>query len=1118
MPSKPISLFEVIIKQEAKDTMFLAGVDLDANVPKELQNIRIRLAELFPSGVNLTSSTPLDLDEPHTREGLFESVTNKNRLNFKSLRSRDGFIVLSSDPDEVYIDVDWGKCTPTDVHDGKEGYIILRGESAPDYYFPQNGSTELIVYYNVDTQQLSYGPVSELPTGGGGGAYTAGLGLELNGSQFSLHHLGIQNLVDPGAQAFIGWNTGTQATQWYTLGNGLSIVNNELTINLPSVTGQFTPGSVIFAGINGQLHEDNLAFFWDDTNNHLGLQNDTPKAVLHVSVGAENAPNSVAGTRVPIAIFEDAQDTEQDLYITLLSGDTAVAGITFGDDDNHQSGMFGYSNQERAFSFYVEGTGPSSERVVYIDSNGLGISKGPNAPMPTQALDVYDNARFRGLIYDSANGAGSNGQVLTIVNGFPVWATVPGAGGSGTNFSITDGSNSQAVGDAEAITLAAGRGLDVLVSATRTVTYSLDAVLTDLTDISAPPGTGNFILQATNGPNYSWIATPGGGSTTLAFAVDVGTPQVMDLGDTITISGGNNITTTTAGVTDEIIINWLADIDDLSDVPSYGSSSTALVLTAQNGSLSWQPTSGGGTNFTFSSTGNGTPGSETINTGDNVEFVFGKGLAGVFGGTSTNPELELSLKNSSNFTANYLPKWDGNNNQYINSILNQNGVIVEVEGYMSVHKELTIEDGNKLRFWDANNTKQVTFKASAFMVGPAVNYTLPVADGIATQVLSTDGSGNMYWATVSGGGGGGITNAYSKLAVSGSSTNNFLVTATGEDGIEFNSTSLVSLNLVQGAGTANDVITIDWSHLKIEDLVAPVGDRIAFFDSSYSGVAWLSLGTGLSISGTTLNVSTVAQDIFDTISAGGNSLLSSASSTVNFAGANGLVATLSGSTVTLTGLINSWKNIITSKGTKGTSDEIIYTNPGFNTSLNVEAINYLQVNGANNKLQIGLADDVFNGPTQYNALDITLLGAGTPIFNNVQINLSNSGPAIVGSIYVRMHSNNAYGALTGNDEFTIQFKSPQIPTIYDIWNDGSLPEQVLGYGRVIRTKDFSGTASSDEFMVEFRRGGGSKLIRMYKVFNNPTTPSTPANGLVTCNDVGQGGIVLGQISYHSEEW
>jgi hypothetical protein len=52
----------------------------------------------------------------------------------------------------------------------------------------------------------------------------------------------------------------------------------------PPFTG--TPGSVVFVGADTFLDEDNDNFFWDDTNNRLGLGTKTPGAILDVAQDA----------------------------------------------------------------------------------------------------------------------------------------------------------------------------------------------------------------------------------------------------------------------------------------------------------------------------------------------------------------------------------------------------------------------------------------------------------------------------------------------------------------------------------------------------------------------------------------------------------------------------------------------------------------------------------------------------------------------------------------------------------------------------------------------------------------------------------------------------------------
>jgi hypothetical protein len=79
----------------------------------------------------------------------------------------------------------------------------------------------------------------------GAGTYVAGLGLDLNGNEFSLSHLGIEDLVDPNADSIIFWDDSANKTDWLTIGTGLAITgttinNTQLAFQNIAVSGQDT--------------------------------------------------------------------------------------------------------------------------------------------------------------------------------------------------------------------------------------------------------------------------------------------------------------------------------------------------------------------------------------------------------------------------------------------------------------------------------------------------------------------------------------------------------------------------------------------------------------------------------------------------------------------------------------------------------------------------------------------------------------------------------------------------------------------------------------------------------------------------------------------------------------
>ena len=68
--------------------------------------------------------------------------------------------------------------------------------------------------------------------------------------------------------------------------------------------------------------------------------------------------------------------------------------------------------------------------------------------------------------------------------------------------------------------------------------------------------------------------------------------------------------------------------------------------------------------------------------------------------------------------------------------------------------DVVLNAQRELRLADADSSAYVGFKAPAAITSNRV-WTLPAADGTNGQVLSTNGSGVLSWATASGGGGGG---------------------------------------------------------------------------------------------------------------------------------------------------------------------------------------------------------------------------------------------------------------------------------------------------------------------------------------------------------------------------
>ena len=68
------------------------------------------------------------------------------------------------------------------------------------------------------------------------------------------------------------------------------------TFNPAPAIGGFTSGSVIFAGATGTLTQKNAQFFWDNTNNRLGIGLTNPTSFLHISPSLSATDMFLVGT------------------------------------------------------------------------------------------------------------------------------------------------------------------------------------------------------------------------------------------------------------------------------------------------------------------------------------------------------------------------------------------------------------------------------------------------------------------------------------------------------------------------------------------------------------------------------------------------------------------------------------------------------------------------------------------------------------------------------------------------------------------------------------------------------------------------------------------------------
>ncbi len=180
-------------------------------------------------------------------------------------------------------------------------------------------------------------------------------------------------------------------------------------------TTVFTQGSVVFAGGSGIYTQDNAHFFWDDTNNRLGIGTNTPLSTLHVEAdvvgsGQSTIPFSVlypngyllytsysniSGTDYSRVWFGDvdARVNNTAFFLDDNASSIIVQGrmsVSLGDITRVQNGTYFEVND---FALYAKYVGTATQFL--LDDNaktmtytGAGIEVGIGTSFPDTLLHI----------------------------------------------------------------------------------------------------------------------------------------------------------------------------------------------------------------------------------------------------------------------------------------------------------------------------------------------------------------------------------------------------------------------------------------------------------------------------------------------------------------------------------------------------------------------------------------------------------------------------------------------------------------------------------------------------------------------------------------------------------
>ena len=356
-----------------------------------------------------------------------------------------------------------------------------------------------------------------------------------------------------------------------------------------------TAGSVLFAGAAGILQQDNANFFWDDTNNRLGIGTSAPNAPFHVRTGTS-----------PNARFERTTATTNDITTAM-----AIKGTSTGDMANGFGPVVTFQIEDTAavnndiaqiaaqrtggadntgdLVFYTSLAGVLTQRVRVNSDGGLQVSAS------TAAVSAASTGRLR---YDSGS------QKLQLSNNTDTYAeiarnaaaltagSIAFAGGTGllaqdnANLFFDDTNNRLGIG-----TNLPGTTLDI-ASATTVAGLALYAGST--TPVSAAStgrvryneGTNRFQLSANGTAYFDLVSTA---PTVERLSVDGAADPAKDV---TYVSGTGTDLTLANGTVDGFIKTFVITGGDGTITPTNLADGNVLTWTAgpANVSFIWDAT------------------------------------------------------------------------------------------------------------------------------------------------------------------------------------------------------------------------------------------------------------------------------------------------------------------------------------------------------------------------------------------------------------------------------------------------------------------------------------------------------------------------------------------------
>jgi hypothetical protein len=156
-------------------------------------------------------------------------------------------------------------------------------------------------------------------------------------------------------------------------GNATLLFGDQSDVSAGSVTYANSSDSMLFK-VNNQQEKMRIT-----SAGNVGIGTNTPDVKLHVAEGEGTVP--ALGSEV--AVFQNNDNTSDNLGIGLIAGTSGNAFIHFGDADSNNRGAVTFKNSDNSLAFKTNAT----ERVTILSDGNVGIG----TTSPTDKLDVASN-------------------------------------------------------------------------------------------------------------------------------------------------------------------------------------------------------------------------------------------------------------------------------------------------------------------------------------------------------------------------------------------------------------------------------------------------------------------------------------------------------------------------------------------------------------------------------------------------------------------------------------------------------------------------------------------------------------------------------------------------------